>query len=402
MPDSLNNGNGQTNEQSVADERFQDEFEALSSFDEEAIADVVYTGWDNVYDEQPVETVTFDDEGTVYGLGVDKFDDETNDSERRDSSPIPKPVIIGALALALIGGTGFAMWRLQDRMASNRKVEVVKPVAEKPKEKKKEKTYSAADIRSMISKSISYAGQGLTVEASRINVEVHDGHVLVTHQLTENDQPQADHLVRRAGLRANVLACMLMDKLVANEGTDGKTFVDLTWVVRDPQGNAYLAVVEGPGDIRTSDSPYGVFAGSRGYVLSPSILHDLGDDSGLSESAGETPCDLAGNPIEANAEIKDEEPAEENATTQTTANTNANSSSSSGRGQSTYYDGGDDYYYDDSDNGGYSGGGGGGSSDSGGSSSSGGGSSPGGGESGGGSSDGGSSPGGGEPGGGSS
>lgn len=331
------------------------DFEGLAIFDEEQAAESVYAGWDRVEPEEAeapaMEEFDAGVEQKVYGLVEDKAGARSDEYSRGVPRAV-RPVMIGVLCAAILLLGGLAIWRIRSlneaAQAKETAVQAKKITAKvETEEPKKQKVHSAENIRSNVSTTIQYAGQGITIESSRITVEVNDGHVLITHTLAESDVPQPDLMVSRAGLRANVIAATFTDKLVSQTEENGVTFKDVTWVVRNSKGEAYLALRELPGNVRQSTESFGVFGSSDGYSISEDVLSKLGDGSGLSQSKGSAPTDLTGNPIITTAKIETEEPPAENTTdTNTTTTTTTTTTPTS----PTYYDdGGDDggdYYVD--------------------------------------------------------
>lgn len=288
----------------------KDEFDALASLASDDLTDAVYTGWDmtSAGDDEPLPGNTGN--AAVYGLDEKATKDARKADEVQKDRKMPVAVIAG-IAIALLGCGGLVAYRQMAakpepaKPASTTTPAVTQPKVTAPKVQQPAVEVLDVDaIQAIINGSFMYGEEDITIDPSRVIVEVRDGRVLVTHQLNEDDVPDAARLVRMAGIRANVLANMLGGKNVSPvAGEQGMGIVDVTWVVRDANGDAFVAVSDVPGDIRTSDDPYGVLKGSQGFVIAPEVLAALGPDTGLEEAFGNAPADLDGSPIAAAAKL---------------------------------------------------------------------------------------------------
>lgn len=214
------------------------------------------------------------------------------------------PFIVAAIVFALIGGAGFVVWRLfSSHMGSsggNAQTSKQENKGGTSGQQAATQPLQGKDIMAIVSQDFSYDGQDLSLSSSRLGVQIRNGNVVVTHSLEAGAKMVPESLVRNAGLRANTLAAKLTGELVG--GGEGAFFQRLTWVVRDANGKAYLATIEAPGEVRTSNTTFGVLATSLGYVIAPGILNALGDNPGIAVRGGEQPTDLDGFAIAADSQ----------------------------------------------------------------------------------------------------
>lgn len=182
-----------------------------------------------------------------------------------------------------------------------------------------------------------YAGEDVASPAGETAVEVAGGRVFVTRTLAADAEVDPAGLVRTSSRQAAALACALYDQSVTATGPEGAAnFEGITWIVRNSDGAAFLAVAEAPSKTqRTSDGDYGLIRSSVGYVISPDLLDALGEESGLQPTGGEAPTAADGTPIVADATLPGEEAAEEVAPVEDEGDTYSY--------ETTY----DDYYYYD-------------------------------------------------------
>ena len=330
----------------------KDEFDALASLASDDLTDAVYTGWDmtSAGDDELLSGTTGND--AVYGLDEKAAKDARKADEVQKDRKMPVAVIAG-IAIALLGCGGIVAYRHMAATPEPAKPAATTPAVTQPKvtppkvQQPAVEVLDADGIQAIINGAFMYGEEDISIDPSRVIVEVRDGHVLVTHQLNEDDVPDAARLVRMAGIRANVLANMLGGKNVSPvAGEQGMGIIDVTWVVRDAIGDAFVAVSDVPGDIRTSDEdPYGVLKGAQGFAIAPEVLAALGADTGLSEAFGNAPADLDGNPIAVVAKLATDK---SNDTTKTDEKAKTTSSDTAST----------DYYDDEDEGDGNTGGGG--------------------------------------------
>jgi len=273
-------------------------------------------------------------ETEVYGLDLLKPEDEPKGIWR-----LPLPILAaGALTggLVLIMAGALLIPRLMHRNEAPRTAPVV---IEQP-EPEPDPALTAEQVSTQIA-SLTYQETNVSLAATDVTIAIKDGQVLVTQELASNEDLDVAGLVTLSSQRAAALASELTDQRVTQENEeDGADFSKLTWVVHLKDGDNFLAITENPGKLRTSDETYGILKGAAGYVLAQDILDALGEDAGLSLSAGEAPVDLDGKAISAAATLPhEEEPEPEEETTE-----------GEGEGEGEYYaeeTWEEEYYYEE-------------------------------------------------------
>lgn len=309
----------------------QDEFEALATLAEDDMTESVYTGWES---EQPDGFAAPPEEGAqIYGLQEKNTRDARKADAVQSGRKVPVAAIVG-LAIALLGCGGLVVCRQMTakpepaQPAASKPVAVAPKVVEQPPAQPAVQVLGVNEIQAFITTSFQYEGEDISIDPSRLVVEVKDGRVLVTHQLNEDDVPDAARVTRMAGIRANVLGNFLVGKNVGLASTEeGMPIVDVTWVVRNANGEAFVAATEVPGEVRTSEDPYGVLKGVQGYALSADVLKALGEAAGLSETFGLAPTDLDGNAITTTAKLASKT-SDSTTTEKTTATTTSSNTTS--------------------------------------------------------------------------
>lgn len=281
--------------------------------------DAVYVGWSKVSKKSKDTVRTYDDDDTVvYGVGSLRKRPRSHMKQQKKRGPSRLAI---ALSLVFILATGLLVWhvvsgravegeslrteRVQKKVQDTQDTPAPEPQkkAETPapkKEEKKEPALTAANIVDIVAGGLSYNDDDMSLPVERFRVDVKDGFVMVYQDLEASVTYNPKDLVTDTSKRIVALAHELSGKRIG-EG-DGDEFIDATLIVRGSNGKVYLAICEGPTDVRTSDDPYGLIKESKGYVLSSSLLASLGN-SGLSTTGGELLVNLDGEDIVADAGI---------------------------------------------------------------------------------------------------
>ena len=142
---------------------------------------------------------------------------------------------------------------------------------------------------------LNFAGVDLSIPEEELLVEASQGRVQVIHQPsgTLGDSAQ---LAGDAAMRAAALCNAIGGQEVVGDGeTEGFPLVEVTWIVRNANGESYLAVSYAPGTAPTEGSGVEVLAQSPCYRLSDSVYRSL---SGvISQGTEAAPTLLSGEEI---------------------------------------------------------------------------------------------------------
>ena len=281
--------------------------------------DAVYVGWAKVSKKSKDTVRTYDDDDTVvYGVGSLRRRPKSHMKQQKRRGPSR---LVVALSLVFVLGMGLLVWhvvsgravegeslrteRVQKKVQDPQDTPAPEPKkqAETPapkKEEKKEPALTASNVVDIVAGDLSYNDEDMTLPVERFRVDAKYGYVLVYQDLEASVTYDPKELVTSTSKRIVALANKLKGKRVGDG--DGDEFIDATLIVRGSNGKVYLAICEGPTDLRTSDDPYGLIKESKGYVMSSSLLASLGA-SGLSTAGGEVLGNLDGENIVADATI---------------------------------------------------------------------------------------------------
>ncbi len=149
---------------------------------------------------------------------------------------------------------------------------------------------------------LTFDGESLAIADDDVVVEVSRGSIQVTHTLSSLDGVDAVVLAGNAARRAAALANSVASKTVQGAGDEmPNEATDVVWIVRNPEGDSFLAVCFPAGDAPTSGIGLAVLSQSPRYRLSDSLNAALG---GLvPQYAGETPMLIDGSYIWSTAEL---------------------------------------------------------------------------------------------------
>ena len=135
-----------------------------------------------------------------------------------------------------------------------------------------------------------------------VTAEVIGGRVQVTNVLTDLNGVQAPALAGNAALRCAAIANAIGDRQVRGSGDAGaQDFVDVVWVVRNTDGDSFLAVMFPHGGAPTSGDGLAVLQQAPRYRLSDSLYYALGQS--VQQEMGETPVDINNQYIWSTAEL---------------------------------------------------------------------------------------------------
>ena len=155
-------------------------------------------------------------------------------------------------------------------------------------------TLTAGDL-SLQACQLAFDGADLALPAEDVLVEVSQGHVQVTHTPKEPLYDGAS-LAGNAAMRAAALCASANGSSVQGDTeTAPSPFTDVTWIVRNPEGEAYLVVCFDAGGAPTTGDGTTVLAQSPRYQLSTSVYSGLANT--IPQSAGSTPTLLTGETI---------------------------------------------------------------------------------------------------------
>lgn len=258
------------------------------------------------------------DEPIVYGLGANAADFEAEQAKRTSLRLIVGGVA-GAAALlailvfaqpfgnrgtgggsasgsatpAVVGRTGASPGQdegegraeagadAQGQPQEEEREEQPQPVAELPA------LPSLADIAQRASQ-LGFDGQDLSLPADTLTLEAMGGRVLTTQVPPADSIQDPAALAGDTALRAAALADALAGREVQGEGEGHATRVaDVTWVVRNLDGDSYLAVSFPAGAAPSNGDGMAVLASAGRYRLSDSLYDALGGS--VEQEVGETP-----------------------------------------------------------------------------------------------------------------
>ena len=261
-----------------------------------------------------LDVTTTDVDPNVYGLDItDKSQDVLVRQNRRSRVLFICIAIIAVLAITR-HLTGFPSIRhirrlmhgnqttqsqtaqpAQDEQANEQEqAEQEQQEAQAPDEAAQEEEDPSGTI-SYIASTLNYAGVDLSIPEEELLVEASQGRVQVIHQPsgTLGDSAQ---LAGDAAMRAAALCNAIGGQEVIGDGeTEGFPLAEVTWIVRNANGESYLAVSYAPGTAPTEGSGIEVLAQSPCYRLSDSVYRSL---SGvISQGTEAAPTLLSGEEI---------------------------------------------------------------------------------------------------------
>ena len=178
-----------------------------------------------------------------------------------------------------------------------------------------EEPENVSDLKAFIT-TLKYNKEDVSIPARNISVAARDGKVLVTHTLSEDEEFQPLDLVTESAKRSSALADALEGQYIASTtDQEGSKFVSITWVVRDSNKRAYLAITDEPGEKGKSDG-LTLLSNSKSYSLSSSLYRGIGgENSAVEQSTKTPPVDLKGDAIKTDAIFEHPEDDAANAAT---------------------------------------------------------------------------------------
>ncbi|MBR1829886.1 MAG: hypothetical protein IJ781_10355, partial [Atopobiaceae bacterium] len=131
----------------------------------------------------------------------------------------------------------------------------------------------------------------VSVLAGDVNAEIVGGRVQVTNILTDLNGVEPQALAGNAALRCAAMASAIGDRQVRSSGdAEAQDFIDVVWVVRNNDGDSFLAVMFPRGGAPTSGDGLAVLQQAPRYRLSDSLYWALGQ--AVQQEMGETPIDV--------------------------------------------------------------------------------------------------------------
>ena len=236
----------------------------------------------------------------IYGLEVTKEDRELIDRRRRTLRWVFIGVVAGVLLVAgifvaqLLRG-GRARTRetaTQQSEAAATSAQTAVPQQEQaPAVAPLTVTPTAEDLQLQAS-TLSFDGTDLSVPQEQLEVEVLEGRVQVTHWLSEPVY-EANPVVEEAALRAAALTNLVGDRMVIGVDEEQPSpFASVLWIVRNQDGDSYLAVSFPAGTAPATGSGLSVLAASPRYRISDGVYYALETEDNVPQSAGDTPVML--------------------------------------------------------------------------------------------------------------
>ncbi len=234
----------------------------------------------------------------IYGLEVTKEDRELISRRRRTLRWVFIGVVAGVLLVAgifvaqlLRGG------RTRTRETAAQQTEAASAQTAAPQQEQAPAvapltvTPTAEDLQLQAS-TLSFDGTDLSVPQEQLEVEVLEGRVQVTHWLSEPVY-EANPVVEEAALRAAALTNLVSDRMVIGADEEQpSTFASVLWIVRNQDGDSYLAVSFPAGTAPTTGSGLSVLATSPRYRISDGVYYALETEDNVPQSAGDTPVML--------------------------------------------------------------------------------------------------------------
>lgn len=298
---------------------------------EEDVADRTHNLRDDFAGEQgfspsEVEPPLAEDFGEPIIYGLD-FNKSSHHSHRNSNSSLW--IIIAAIAIALALIAGYLVFRTLGKRNKNEAANtpIERPAAQEEQEAEEQEEAEVVeeaqpaepvepepqqqegytlpdqptnnDIKQQ-AKQLVFDGTDLSVPENELGVEVRGGRVQVTH--TPGGGVDATAVAGNAARRAAALATAIGQRSVKGEGEEAANpFSAVTWIVRNADGDSYLAVCFGSDGIPTSGDGLSVLAQSPRYRLSDGLFQALGGS--IPQEVGETPSLLSGEYIWSTATI---------------------------------------------------------------------------------------------------
>lgn len=142
---------------------------------------------------------------------------------------------------------------------------------------------------------LNFAGVDLSLPEDELLIEASQGRVQVTHQ-PSGSLGDSTQLAGNAAMRAAALCNAIGGQEVIGDGeTEGFPLAEVTWIVRNANGESYLAVSFAPGTAPTEGSGIEVLAQSPCYRLSDSVYRSLAGV--ISQGTEAVPTLLSGEEI---------------------------------------------------------------------------------------------------------
>ena len=149
-----------------------------------------------------------------------------------------------------------------------------------------------ADDPQLQAANLIFDGTSLQIPQDELEVEIKNGFVQVTHWLSEPVY-EANPLVEEAALRAAALTNLIDGRMVIGVDEDQpSTFESVTWIVRNQDGDSYLAIIFPAGGAPSTGDGLSVLVESPRYRLSDSVYYALEVEGDVPQSAGDTPTML--------------------------------------------------------------------------------------------------------------
>lgn len=150
------------------------------------------------------------------------------------------------------------------------------------------------DLLTMAS-TLSFNGADLSLPQEELLVEASQGRVQVTHTPSEPATDGAT-LAGNAAMRAAALTAAIGDRAIqAADEAEPTPLVEVTWIVRNSAGDAFLAVSFAPGTAPVAGSGTEVLAQAPSYRLSDGVYRGLAGV--IAQGTGATPTLLTGEKI---------------------------------------------------------------------------------------------------------
>ena len=185
--------------------------------------------------------------------------------------------------------------------ATEPEAEVEQPEEETPETYTLPDQPAAEDIVQQ-ARNLHFGDTDVSVTMGDVTAEVIGGRVQVTNVLTDLNGVQAPALAGNAAMRCAAIANAIGDRQVRGSGDAGaQDFVDVVWVVRNTDGDSFLAVMFPHGGAPTSGDGLAVLQQAPRYRLSDSLYYALGQS--VQQEMGETPVDINNQYIWSTAEL---------------------------------------------------------------------------------------------------
>ena len=150
------------------------------------------------------------------------------------------------------------------------------------------------DLLTMAS-TLSFNGADLSLPQEELVVEASQGRVQVTHTPSEPAKDGAT-LAGNAAMRAAALTAAIGDQAIqAADEAEPTPLTEVTWIVRNSAGEAFLAVSFAPGTAPVAGSGTEVLAQAPSYRLSDGVYRGLAGV--IAQGTGATPTLLTGEEI---------------------------------------------------------------------------------------------------------